>query len=80
MSSSVDLRTKAFTTSQQGLLIRQELINMVLSKKYNTVTSYSVLDVNGLSFVDKQMRYMSRYPTMNHMQYVANLKVMTRIS
>ena len=53
---------------------------MARSKEYNTSTSYSTFDPKGLGFVEKQMKYMSQYPNMNHAQYVSNLKIMTRCS
>lgn len=76
--TTVNPRAKAFSESAQGILIRKELVKMAKSKDYNTVTMYSVVDPNGQSFVEKQMRYMSQFPTINHAQYVANLKVMTK--
>ena len=74
----INTRLKAFSESEQGMLIRQELVKMAKSKEYNTVSSYSLVDPNGLSFVEKQMKYMSQYPNMNHQQYLSNLKVMTK--
>lgn len=74
----MNTRLKAFSESEQGILIRQELIKMAKSKDYNTVSSYSLSDPNGLSFVEKQMKYMSQYPNMNYQQYLSNLKVMTK--
>ncbi len=76
----MNTRLKAFSESEQGILIRKELVSMAKSKEYNTSSSYSSLDLSGLSFVEKQMRYMSQYPNMNFAQYVANLKIMTRYS
>jgi hypothetical protein len=74
----MNTRVKAFSESAQGVLLRAELLKMAKSDEYNTVSTYSVTDTNGLSFVEKHMKYMSQYPTMNHLQYVSNLKVMTK--
>ncbi len=77
---TVNPRFKAFSESEQGHMIRKELVKMAMSKDYNTVATYSVDDPGGLGFVDRQMRYMSQYPTMNHMQYISNLKIKTKRS
>ncbi len=75
---TIDTRLKAFSESEQGGIIRKELVKMAVSKDYNTVSTYSVNDPRGLSFVDRQMRYMSQFPAMNHIQYVSNLKIKTK--
>ena len=71
-------RLKAFLASEHGDPIRKDLIKMVNSEHYNTSSTYSVDDPEGLSFVDRQMKYMSQYPAMNHIQYVSNLKIKTK--
>jgi hypothetical protein len=76
----MNTRLKAFSESEQGIRIRKELVSMARSKEYNTSTSYSTFDPKGLGFVEKQMKYMSQYPNMNHAQYVSNLKIMTKRS
>lgn len=52
---------------------------MTRSVEYNTQAMYSVAEKDGMSFIDKHMRYMSQYPNLNHRQYIQNLKLMTRI-
>ena len=52
---------------------------MTLGSEYNTRTTYSTSDKEGLTFTDKHMKYMSLYPNLNRQQYVQNLKLMTRI-
>lgn len=59
--------------------LRDELTRMAQSVEYNTRTMYSTSDKDGLTFVDKHMKYMSLYPNLNHHQYVVNLKLMTKI-
>lgn len=71
-------RTKSFLESEQGIAIREQLMEMTASEKYNTKSRYSVSDPGGQSFVEKHMKYMSLYPNMNHIQYVSNLKLMTK--
>ena len=65
--------------SNKGVELRTELMKMTESKQYNTKSMYSTSDVNGLTFVDKHMRYMSQYPALNCEQYLSNLKLMTKI-
>jgi len=76
----MNTRIKSFSDSERGTLLREELVKMTQSKDYNTLTSYSTVDPNGLTFVEKHMKYMSQYPTMNHEQYVSNLKLMSKRS
>lgn len=73
-------RFRAFVESERGETLRKELAKMATSKDYNTHSTYSVNDPKGLSFVDRQMRYMSQYPAMDHIQYISNLKVKTKRS
>ncbi len=62
-------------------MLRSELVKMARSKKYNIQSSYySTNDKNGLTFVDKHMKYMSQFPALNCEQYISNLKLMTKIS
>lgn len=60
------------------MLARKELAKMVKSQQYNTRSTYSTHDVNGLNFVEKHMKYMSQFPDLNCLQYVSNLKLMTK--
>lgn len=74
----MNARTKIFFESEAGKLLRQELLEMAQSEDYNTRTMYSTQDTNGLSFVDKHMKYMSQFPELQCNQYVSNLKLMTK--
>jgi hypothetical protein len=76
----MNTRTKAFTESEAGKLAHEELMKMAQSKQYTTRTMYSTQDTNGMSFVDKHMKYMSQFPNLNCQQYVSNLKLMTKHS
>ena len=76
----INARLKTFLKSEEGDIVRKELIKMATSEDYNTATTYSVDDPTGLSFVDRQMRYMSQYPAMNYAQYISNLKIKTKRS
>lgn len=68
-----------FFKSELGKQSRQELLEMAESKDYNTRTMYSTSEKDGLSFVDKHMKYMSLYPNLDCRQYVQNLRLMTKI-
>lgn len=70
---------QSFLESEKGLLLRKELQEMVKSKRYNTRPVYSLVDTDGHQFVEKHMNYMSVHPTMDHWQYVLNIKLMTKI-
>lgn len=74
----MNTRTKSFTESEAGKLAHDELTKMAKSGKYNMRTMYSTYDTNGMSFVDKHMKYMSQYPNLDYAQYVSNLKLMTK--
>lgn len=76
----MNTRAKAFFESEIGKLLRQELIEMTQSEKYNTRSTYSVHAADGMNFVDKHMKYMSQFPNLNTNQYVSNLKLMTKRS
>lgn len=60
-------------------MLRVELIKMTHDGNYNTRSTYSTSDKDGLTFVDKHMKYMSLYPNLNHKQYVMNLKLKTLV-
>lgn len=76
----MNTRTKLFIASERGKLLRIELLRMTKSRAYNTKSTYSTLDATGLTFVEKHMRYMSQYPTLNYEQYISNVKLMTKIN
>jgi hypothetical protein len=76
----MNTRTKSFFESEVGKLARQALVEMTQNERYNTRTTFSVHDTNGMTFVDKHMKYMSQFPNMNTVQYVSNLKLMTKRS
>jgi hypothetical protein len=68
-----------FLQSEEGLWLRDELMKMVKSPKYNTKPLYSTGASGKFQFVERKLEYMSKFPTMNHRQYVANLKLMTLV-
>lgn len=60
-------------------MLREELVSMVESPEYNTRSIYSTIGSDGSNFVERHMNYMSGFPSMNHLQYVQNLKLKTKI-
>ena len=70
-------RAAVFFDSEEGIALRDELTRMTQSEEYNTRTTYSPNDKDGVTFVDKHMKYMSLYPNLNCWQYVQNLRLMT---
>lgn len=73
-------QVKQFLISEDGLWVKKELESMVQSPNYNTRSTFTAAAVNELTFVDKHMEYMCRYPYINHRQYVSNLKLKTKKS
>lgn len=73
------LSRRQFLDSEKGMLLRKELLSMVKSPRYNTRPIYSTYASDENQFVEKHMDYMSKFPSMDHMQYVLNLKLMTKV-
>ena len=73
------LTKQKFLSSHLGITLRDELIKMVKNPDYNTTPIYSTFVSDEFQFVEKHMTYMSRFPAMDHHQYVLNLKLMTKI-
>lgn len=73
----------SFFDSDEGLAIKQVLVRMVSDNTYHTASSYSANSVlypdNLMPFVDKHMAYLNTHPTINPRQYLANLRLMTRL-
>ena len=67
-----------FLRSEKAELLRAELTAMTKSPLYNTKVA-SMLDTDELYFVEKHMKYMSNHLSMDHSQYVQNLRLMTKL-
>lgn len=70
---------REFLESEIAALLRKELQAMVDDPRYNTRVRYSLSSPSSTEFVTKHMKYMSNFPLLNHRQYVANLKLMTKL-
>ena len=68
-----------FLNSEKADLLRDELKAMTENPVYNTRV-VALIDSDSSQFVEKHMRYMSLHLTMDHWQYIQNLKLMTKIT
>jgi hypothetical protein len=71
MSSS----QKRFYSSEQCLMARKALQQLVDSPEYTTGSDY--FSGNALGFVDRHLYYLSTHPTVQFEGYLSNLKIMT---
>jgi len=67
-----------FLRSELAAKLVQELTEMTKNPLYNTRV-VSMIDTDDLYFVEKHMKYMSNHLSMDHTQYVQNLRLMTKI-
>ncbi len=74
---------KDFLMSEEGKVIKLKLQDMTIDNQYNTPPSYNSNAVlypdNLISFVDKHMNYLISHPTLEAGQYIANVKLITRV-
>ncbi len=72
-----------FFDSEEGQVIRAELMEMAKDLTFNTTSTYSTnssLYADGqIPFVDKHMNYLNNHPKLDADQYLANIRLMTRI-
>ncbi len=67
-----------FLRSEKAETLRQELVKMAESPVYNTKVA-TLIETDHLYFVEKHMKYMSNHLKMDHLQYIRNLKLMTKV-
>ena len=76
-------RRSDFFDSEEGKDIRLILVGMTTDIGYNTESSYSINSSlypdNQIPFVDKHMNYLNNHPKLEANQYIANVKLMTRV-
>jgi hypothetical protein len=76
-------RRSGFYDSKEGTEVKLLLAGMEADKTFNTATTYSAdaetYPDHQIPFVDKHMRYLSMHPSTDPKQYVANLRLMTRV-
>lgn len=72
-----------FLESEKGREIRYKLQLMAEDSSYNTASSYSANALlyadNRIPFVDKHMAYLVNHPLLDPDEYLANVKLATRI-
>ncbi len=72
-----------FYTSEDGLIAIAELRTIAKSADYHTSSSYSanaeLYPDHKMPFVDKHMQYLQNHPELNMHQYIANIKLMTKV-
>lgn len=72
-----------FMDTEKGAWIERELRVMFEDATYNTESSYSANSEaypnNLIPFVDKHMNYLRAHPATDPHQYLANLRLMTRV-
>jgi len=76
---TVSTSKREFLESETASVLRKELQDMVDDPRYNTRSRYSILPATDAEFVTKHMKYMSNFPQIDHKQYVANLRLMTKL-
>jgi hypothetical protein len=69
--------------TEEGLLILEKLKRMALDMDFNTGSSYSSnvdkYPDSLIPFVDKHMNYLNAHPNIDPQQYIANLRLMSRV-
>lgn len=75
----VSMSRQEFLNSEGARILREQLEAMVEDPGYNTATRYSLVVTEGSQFVEKHMLYMANHPSMNHDQYLSNIKLMTKV-
>ena len=69
-----------FLASDEAAVIRQELLDMAEDPQFNTKSVYTTVDSpESALFVEKHMAYMSNNLSINPEDYLANLKLRTRL-
>ena len=72
-----------FYESEDGLRIKEILIEMTHSERYNTNSSYSANSAvhpdNLIPFVEKHMAFINTHPNVNADQYLSNLRLLTKL-
>lgn len=72
-----------FYESEEAEGVKKTLENMQSDAKYNTESSYSADSAKHpdhlINFVDKHMAYLQSHPDVNPTQYIANLRLITKL-
>lgn len=73
------LKAQEFLKSDEGQAAYDELQRMIKDDSYNTASTFSPSAENGsLLFIDKHMNYLCAHLDVNTVQYLSNLKLITK--
>jgi hypothetical protein len=74
---------KDFLNTEEGKEVQLKLQGMTSDSQYNTAASYSndtdLYPDNLIPFVDKHMNYLVNHPMLETGQYLANVRLITRV-
>lgn len=74
---------KGYFDTEEGKEFKRQLKLMNSNDAYNTASSYSADNVlypdNLIPFVDKHMVYLMNHPALEASNYLANIKLQTRL-
>lgn len=72
-----------FLDSEEAVSVKQILRLMTNDATYNTNSTYTSSSEqypnNLIPFIDKHMNYLQAHPDVDPTQYIANLRLMTRL-
>lgn len=76
---SKTLKAQEFLQSDAGKDAYQSLLKMIDDEAYNTTSTFSPSAENGnLLFIDKHMNYLCAHLDVNTLQYLSNLRLITK--
>lgn len=79
MAISPNQYKKEFLASDMAANVRQQLLLMEADPQYSTKNSYNPGADGDISFSDKHFMYISTHPTVQPNQYMANLRLKTKL-
>jgi hypothetical protein len=79
MAQTTNEFKRKFLSSEEAITIREQLIIMMSDPHYNTRSTYTPLQVEDMTFVDKHIAYISEHPKLNPTEYMANLRLKTKL-
>ncbi len=72
-----------FLESVEAVNVKARLLQMQTDQAFNTHSTYSADETkypdHQMSFVDKHMSYLAGHPAVNPEQYLANLRLISKI-
>lgn len=72
-----------FLESEEGVAFKNALLEMTADSRYATEPSYSanttLYSDNRIPFIDKHILYLQAHPQIDPEQYLANLRLITKL-